>query len=327
VDAIFGVASLTKPITAAAVMCLVEDGLVGLNRPVQEYVPEFCGAGKDAVMVHHLLSHTSGLRDMDLNAHALAKITSGAIAPPEPLAYLRPDEFMHLRLFAAVHDAQLWKPPGAEMSYCGYGYTLLAEIVRRVAGRPAERFVQERIFDPLRMESTSYSGAPPERLPRVVRRGNDAPFAMLSRPDVVAALPPGAGSAYSTAHDLAAFCQVFLTDGAYGGKRVLSRASVVEMTRNQIPGIGAHWATESFPEASWAFGWSIQGNKKPLREGSLLSAAALTHSGVGMMFLWVDPVHEFVGAYLSVAPRWIPARRHNTCPDLFVNTAIGAIVD
>src|SRR2546430_9423872 len=69
-DAIFPLASLTKPITATAAMVLVDDGLLGLNRPVAEYIPEFVGEGKSAVMVHHLLTHTSGLRDEDLDAHA-----------------------------------------------------------------------------------------------------------------------------------------------------------------------------------------------------------------------------------------------------------------
>ena len=69
-DSIFSLTSLTKPLTAATAMVLVEDGLLGLNRPVSEYIPEFVGEGKDAVMVHHLLTHTSGLTDEDVWAHA-----------------------------------------------------------------------------------------------------------------------------------------------------------------------------------------------------------------------------------------------------------------
>jgi CubicO group peptidase (beta-lactamase class C family) len=60
-DTIYPLTSLTKPITATAAMLLVEDGLLGLQRPVSEYLPEFSGEGKQAVMVHHLLTHTSGL--------------------------------------------------------------------------------------------------------------------------------------------------------------------------------------------------------------------------------------------------------------------------
>jgi CubicO group peptidase (beta-lactamase class C family) len=327
VDSIFPIASLTKPITATAVMCLVEDGALGLNRPVQEYVPEFAGEGKEAVMVHHLLTHTSGLRTVDLEAHALAKITAGIIRPPEPLSYLKPDEWLSFRCFDAIHDAPLWKPPGAEMSYCNYGYDVLAEIVTRVTGQPAACLVQERILDPLEMASTSYAGLPPARLDRLVRRSSDAPFAVLNRPDLTAALALGGASVYSTALDLTVFAQMFLNGGAHGGARVLSRASVAEMTRNQIPGVNAQWLTESFPEASWGYGWGIQGDKKPLREGSLLSAAAFSHSGAGMMFLWADPVYELACVYLSVAPLWIPFQRHDACPDLLVNVAVASIID
>src|SRR5205823_8893920 len=68
-DAVYPLASLTKPITATCAMCLVEDGALGLNRPVGEYVPEFTGDGKDAVLVHHLLTHTSGLTPESIGAH------------------------------------------------------------------------------------------------------------------------------------------------------------------------------------------------------------------------------------------------------------------
>ncbi len=327
VDAIFGIASITKPITATAVMCLVEAGLLSLNRPVQEYVPEFVGEGKEAVMVHHLLTHTSGLRDEDLDAFALARIRTGEIAPPAPLLYMRDDELPRQRCFDFIHDAPLWKAPGTEMSYCTYGYRLLAEIVARVAGQPVERSVRERIIDPLGMASTSFAGVPPDRLGRVVRRADDAPSSMSNRPDVLAALGLGGGSAYSTALDLGAFGQMFLNGGAYGGARVLSPASAAEMTRNQIPGISSHWAGELFPEASWGFGWGIQGNKKSLRDGSLLSEAAFSHGGVGMMFLWADPAYELVGVYLSVALTMISTRRGDWCVDLFANAVAGSIID
>src|SRR4029453_1086023 len=82
-DTIYPLSSLTKPITATAAMLLVEDGLLGLQRPVSEYLPEFNGEGKQAVLVHHLLTHTSGLRDEDVDAHAAKKRGVVAIPPPE----------------------------------------------------------------------------------------------------------------------------------------------------------------------------------------------------------------------------------------------------
>ncbi len=72
-DALFPMASLAKIITATAILILVEEGRVGLNRPVQEYLPEYIGEGKDAVLVHHLLTHTSGWRGDDVAAHVARK--------------------------------------------------------------------------------------------------------------------------------------------------------------------------------------------------------------------------------------------------------------
>ena len=82
-DTIFPLTSLTKPLTATAAMILVEDGSLGLNRPVSEYIPEFVGEGKDAVMVHHLLTHTSGFRDEDVEAYTEKKKGSVEIPPPD----------------------------------------------------------------------------------------------------------------------------------------------------------------------------------------------------------------------------------------------------
>jgi CubicO group peptidase (beta-lactamase class C family) len=319
VESLYGIASITKPITAAAVMLLVDEGRIGLTRPVQEYIPEFTGEGKAAVLIHHLLTHTAGLRDDDLSAHVLAKRAAANQGNPDPLTYFR-----HLD---DAHDAPLWKPPGAEMSYCVYGYWLLAEIVTRVAGRPIEQLVQQRLFDPLGMTSASYAGVPHERRQRMVRRAADAPMAVLNDPDTIGELGLGGGSAYMTALDLARFGHLFLNRGRCGARQVLSQASVGAMTRNQIPGISAHWAGEFYPEASWGYGWNVQSGKKPLRDAGLFSDATISHGGAGGTFLWVDPARALIGVYLSVGRSMISDRRVNWCADLFANAVTAAVVD
>src|SRR3989442_9573880 len=146
-DTIYPLTSLAKPITATAAMLLVEDGLLGLQRPVSEYLPEFCGEGKQAVMVHHLLTHTSGLRDEDVNAHAAKKRGVVAIPPPEETQHPWINEYLFLR-----YDAPLWKPPDVEMSYCNYGYNLLAEIVPRASGQPLACPARPTILPPPRIQ-------------------------------------------------------------------------------------------------------------------------------------------------------------------------------
>jgi CubicO group peptidase (beta-lactamase class C family) len=161
-----------------------------------------------------------------------------------------------------------------------------------------------------------------------VRRAPDAPGALLLNfPDVAGLLGQGGGSVYSTALDLAAFGQMFLNRGAYGGVRVLSPAAVREMTRNQIPGVAAHWKGEFFPEASWGFGWSVQGNKKSIRDGSLHSPSTVNHGGRGGSYLWVDPEREVVGAYLSVTPSADGDPRFRGQVDLLANAVLASVID
>jgi len=336
-DTIFPLMSLTKPITATAVMLLVEDGLLGLNRPVSEYIPEFVGEGKDAVMVHHLLTHTSGLRDGDVEAHQQRRMGTVEIPPPDETQHPGLNEWLFLG-----YDAPLWKPPGTEMSYCQYGYELLGETVRRVSGRPLARFARERIFDPLGMKDTHY--VVPECVrQRIVGRPPDAPgtseWAGWSDWPGFRSLFGGFGTrelqetplascgAYSTAMDMAVFGQMFLNGGSYGDTRILSPVTVAEMTRNQIPGISARYRTAVFPEASYGFGWNVYGNKKALYMATLHSPLAYDHGGgLGGFLLWMDPGYEIVGAYFSVAVR-LMAHDEPEWPDLFINATTAAVVE
>ena len=330
-NTIFPLTSLTKPITATAAMILVEDGLLGLNRPVLEYIPEFIGEGKDKVMVHHLLTHTSGLRDIDVDAHAKKKKSSVKIPPPEKTQHPRVYEY----LFPG-YDAPLWKHPGVEMSYSNYGYELLSEIVRRVSGRSLADFARERIFEPLGMEDTFYI-VPDSVRHRIVKRPADAPLAQPESPGfedlpILKSLyvglntqehqdtPWSLGGVYSTAMDMTIFGQMFLNRGIYGETRILSPATVREMTRNQIPGIGVRFVDEFFPEASWGLGWDIHGDKKSLGAGSLHSSETFSHGGAGVVVLWIDPVYEIVGVYFSVMHQQI-------CFDLFMNAVTAAVVE
>ncbi len=142
------------------------------------------------------------------------------------------------------------------MSYCNYGIELLGEIVRRMSGQSLAEFARERIFAPLGMHDTWYI-VPGEVAHRVVKRPATALMAESDSPGLIdwmpyvkdlivglnsrelQALPAACAGVYSTARDMAIFGQMFLNRGSYGDARILSPASVREMTRNQIPGISA----------------------------------------------------------------------------------------
>ena len=333
-DDLFLLSSMSKPITAAAVMCLVEDGLLGLNRPVQWYLPEFLGEGKDGVMVHHLLTHTSGLADEDVNAHAERQRGKAKIPPAEPDQH----PWVHEELFLR-YDAPLTRPPGKEMSYCGLGYELLGEIVRRVSGKSHPDFTRERIFEPLTMADTMWT-VPQATRHRIVRRAADEWGAELFTQFRSEETPWAGGGAFSTAMDMAIFAQMFLNGGTYGDARVLGRASVAAMTRNQIPGISSTYNQEFFPEAVWGLGWGLHGHKKCLATAEVLqSPRAFSHGGASGTFMWGDPDYDLVGIYFSVmSHRGMPERlRHRRQAswsyrvrervDLMINAVMASIVD
>jgi CubicO group peptidase (beta-lactamase class C family) len=321
-DSIFPIASMTKVITAICIMQLVEDGLIGLNRPVQEYMPEFKGEGKEAVLVHHFLTHTSGLTD-EMVGEILRKkgLATGPVANSSFAQYLE-------RL-QAIYDAPLSRSPGEEMSYCSQGYRLLGEMVRRVSGQPLETFGAERIFEPLRMKDTLYPPAfmDAARLRTVVRTGPSGPVG----PPPLDAAPVsnrGAGGLFSTAYDMAVFGQTFLNGGRYGDARILSRPAVVEMTRNQIPGVRANFVGERKAEASWGYGWMVRGRERWTNYSATLdSPEAFGHGGGTGTLISVDPKNETVLAYFSVYTGPVGGLRQSGQwrGDLFTNAATAAI--
>lgn len=251
-DSIFTLASITKPVTATCIMALVEDGRLGLNRPVRDYIPEFRVDGKDAVLVHHLLTHTSGIDDESLTNPFETHANDDDLPPRDDNQHPRIHEYR-----IANYDAPLSKQLGEEMAYSNYNYTLLGEIFRRISGRSIAEFARERIFKPLGIRNT-YFIVPNEIRPQLIRCPADATSAHWDQ-EWMWDWPAAAGGLLSSAYDMAIFCQMFLNGGAYGDVRILGRATVAAMTRNQIPGIGANSFGEIHPEANWRYGWNIYG--------------------------------------------------------------------
>lgn len=327
-DSVFWLASITKPMTATALMLLVEDGLVGLTRPVQEYIPEFVGEGKDQVCVHHLLTHTSGIRDEERAVHVTAMWRLTTDPPVE--------ETQHPWIAKSLllgYDWPLSSVPGTEMRYSNFNYALLGEIVRRVSGCSLADFARSRIFEPLGMTDTSY-GLRADVAHRVVRHSAEelppvlAPYFLSRRWQEV---PRAEGGGYSTAADLAAFGQTFLNGGCYGAARLLSPFAVREMTRNQIPGVPGFLGPFIFSEASWGYGWTVASDVK--WTGYVrLPLGVFNHSGGGAEFLWCDPHRGIVGVFLSTVKYrtvddtvwgWVPIQ--NT--DHFTDAVMAAVVD
>src|SRR5262249_53804878 len=213
-DTVYIVASISKPITVLMLMLLVERGQISLNDPVQKYLPEFKGPGRDKVRVQDLLSHTSGLPDMlpeniklrEANA-PLRDFVKGAMTTP------------------------LLFEPRTSYSYSSMGTLLAAEIVERVTKTPLAQFEQRQLFEPLKMKNSSL-GLGKRALADTARVQGDS-FAQTEKDlgrygansPYLRKLGHPWGGMHSTVDDLGIVLQLFLNGGVYDGQRILGRAT------------------------------------------------------------------------------------------------------
>jgi CubicO group peptidase (beta-lactamase class C family) len=237
-EMLFWIASQSKPITAAALMMLVDDGKVGLDDPVEKYIEEFknlmvvAGKDKDAglkkpkqpITIRQILSHTSGL-----------PFASPAEKPTLDQLPLRDA----VRSYAMT---PLLFEPGTDYKYSNAGINTAGRIIEIVSGMPYEDFLDKRLFVPLGMKDTTFWPSA-EQLKRLAKsyRSNEAKTGLeettigqLKYPlNDRKRQPMPAGGLFSTAGDVGIFCQMMLNGGTYKGKQYLSAAAVKEMTTRQ----------------------------------------------------------------------------------------------
>lgn len=276
-DSIFLLASITKPVTACALMLLVERGKVSLDDPVSRYLPEFTGEDRSKVTVRHLLSHTSGLPDMLPENTELRRANV-------PLS-----EFVQ-RTF----KTPLLYPPGTSFRYQSMGTLLAGEIVERVSGMRLREFEKKEIFELLGMtrsalglgtmqiSDTVAAWSSPAADPKDTERfgANSRYWRDMGHPW---------GGMHSTTHDIAALLQAFLNGGAYDGKRVFSRATVKAMTSDQNIRV----------QAPWGLGWAL--GRSPVWNffGDLVSASTFGHGGATGTVAWADPETQLLCVILT----------------------------
>jgi CubicO group peptidase (beta-lactamase class C family) len=248
-DALFWIASQSKPMTAAAFMMLVDEGKVNLDDAVEKYLPEFKGqmlaVEQDAervllrkpphpITVREILSHTSGL-----------PFSSPMEQPTLDGLPLRES----VRGYAMV---PLQFSPGTKYQYSNAGINTAGRIIEVVSGAPYERFMRERLFKPLGMNDTTFwpTAKQLKRLaksykPDQAKLGlEETTITQLQYPlsDRAHRYPMPAGGLFSTASDTARFCRMILNYGFFEGKRLLSEAAVRQMTSRQTaPGINENY--------------------------------------------------------------------------------------
>jgi CubicO group peptidase (beta-lactamase class C family) len=253
-DALFRLASSSKPITAAAILLLMEEGKLKLTDPVAKYIPEFknskvaveyvrpaipmsdgtpaAGDHYYVATAHHdvtiidLLTHTSGLASGGLTNADFQKVLQGR-KPTDTLAEFIP------RLGGLPLDFQ----PGTQWRYSGLaGFDTLGRIVEIVSGLTYERFLRQRLFEPLGMNNTWFT-VPPEAAARVATIYRKTPNGLEKGAPLAIGSPSyfsGAGGLTSTAEDYLQFGQMLANGGQLNGKRILSPWTVETMTSNNV---------------------------------------------------------------------------------------------
>jgi len=265
-DTIFDAASLTKVVaTTSAIMRLVEQGKLRLNDPVTRYLPEFQG-GTSEITVRQLLIHYSGLRpDVDLE--------------PEWSGYE-----------TGIRLALIDKPrsePNTRFVYSDINFVLLGEIVRKLSGQSLAEFTRDQVFQPLGMVDTAFNPPAAWRAriaPTELYKGMSEPLRGVVHDPTARYMGGIAGHAglFTTAADLARFCEMMLGEGARGPVRVFSPLTVQRFTSPNTP---------AGLTAVRGLGWDIDSPYAGQR-GDLFPVGGYGHTGFTGTSIWIDPASQ-----------------------------------
>lgn len=275
-DTVFAIASMTKPITAASVMILNDEGKLKLDDPVSKYIPAFkdtkLAGGKmpaREITIRDCLRHTNGLVSDQRNVGTLANTV-------ELLA-----------------KSELAFEPGSKWQY-GPGLSVAGRVVEIVSGQPFDQFLAERIFMPLEMKQTSFHPTD-EQMKRLallyqptadkkdIERGNHWLYEVSADTS-----PNPSGGLYSTASELVRFYQMVLNGGDLNSKRILSAAAVKEMTSLQT----GELETGFTPGCGWGLGFCLV--QKPQGATAMLAPGSFGHGGAFGTQGWIDPKKEII---------------------------------
>jgi CubicO group peptidase (beta-lactamase class C family) len=319
-DTIFRISSMTKPITAVAAMILVEECKLRLDEPVDRLLPELSDRrvlsridgpisdtvpAKRPITLRDLLTFRMGFGqimgppDAYPIQRAVKELEIGSLGPPKPATPHTPDEWM--KRFATL---PLMYQPGERWQY-NTGSYVLGVLIARASGQPLERFLTERIFEPLGMKDTSFS-VPETKLDRlatsytvnaetgILEVYDEARGGQWSRPPV---FPDASAGLVSTIDDYLAFGQMMLQKGESGRERILSRPSVELMTTDHLTAeqkaesgfIPGYWDTRG-----WGFGLSVSTR----RDGLWAPGRFGWDGGLGTSW-YTDPTEDMVAILMT----------------------------
>jgi CubicO group peptidase (beta-lactamase class C family) len=323
-DAIFRIASMSKPVTGVAVMMMLEEGKLRLGDPVSKFLPEFKDA-KVAVpranstgfyvvpadrdlTIRDLLTHTNGLMTGGIGSKA---------GPPRPangdtLATYVP------RLAAAPLDFQ----PGTQWAYSGLaGPDILSRIVEIVSGQPYDQFLRARVFEPLGMKDTFFY-PPDDRRPRMTTLYRKSPGGLEKAENQdgfsLKTYFSGAGGLMSTAEDYLQFAQMLLNGGVLNGKRLFSPRTVELMASNHVGDMFN--GKLGRPAHGMGYGLLVGIVEDAVAAGLRVSNGSFGWDGAYGTQTWIDPKENMV-TIVMIQTQVTPVQRD------FENAVMQAIVE
>jgi len=280
-DSLFWIASMTKSVSVTAIMTLVDEGKLSLDEPASKWMPQLGSVKLEngrpparPITLRDLLSHTAGI------AFPPRKPTDGAIS---------------LKAYAeSLVKAPLAFEPGSAYEY-GFGITVAGRIAEIVSGKKFEDFVAERITGPLGMKDTTFhpNEAQRARIAMTYKLDEETkelvpgynPF--VTSDVTVTHMTEPAGGLFSTAADMGAFYQMILNSGTWQGKRIVSEASIAEMTKPHSAG---------GKTLSYGLCWFV--NIDSQRAAPMMPVGSFGHGGAFATNGWVDREHGLVTVYM-----------------------------
>jgi CubicO group peptidase (beta-lactamase class C family) len=276
-DALFWIASMTKPVTATAILMLQDEGKLSVDDPVAKYIPELgelkTPSGHPAnVTLKQLLTHTSGMVSEAPNDQ---RVKARTLADLMPIYAHSPMRF----------------EPGTKWEYCQSGINSLGRVVEVVSGKSLPDFCQERIFGPLGMKDTTWYPTEEQaaRLATGYRRADgklvEAPFKFVGDRPVTSHdhYPAANGGLFSTAADYGRFYRMLLNDGSLDGKEYLRPQTVAQMRSIQTGNL----KTGFTPGDAWGLGVCLV--REPQGVTAMLSPGTFGHGGAWGTQAWIDP--------------------------------------
>jgi CubicO group peptidase (beta-lactamase class C family) len=313
-DAIFWIASMTKPVTGVAAMMLVEEGKLDLAAPVDRYLPEL----KDMMVAVETKDPVTGTTEVarepqkrPMTVEDLLRHTAGLVLRREDIKVIdgvwRPDKTL-ADFVSALAKLPLAHQPG-EVSAYSWSFDVLGRVIEVASDQPLDRFLENRLFKPLGMVDTGF-WVPPEKVSRLIDRPAGRGSSVWDATNLWDATKPttlfrGGGGLMSTAADYLRFCQMLLNGGELDGVRILKAATVRRMTTNSLPP-DIRFAGDFLmgPQAgsTWGLGFAVRNDPD---RGLVVpgSVGSFSWSGISGTYFWVDPGEQLIAVQLiQVAP-------------------------